>query len=601
MLKVKAYLKSIKSKNYGDCPPSILGPYACDDVLGNSYLFFWLAEKCPKDVDRIRDIETNLTSVLFDMEREGLPVDVHELRREQVSVMKNLIRLSFELEQLVGYEVNPKSHNDVSDLLINKYGMPVLAWQKDYDPEEEGAEDRGALEGSTFDKKALALYQVHPIVLSDPNKKRVLDIITEYRKDFQYLSLFVVSYLEHQANGKLHPSFNQIVRTGRMSCRRPNAQQLNKRAKKLIHPLPGYAFLSCDYSQVEFRLIVHYGDDKDAIKAYRENPETDFHQWVAELCGVDRKQAKNLNFAMGYGAGKAKVLSMLASDPMIIEAISKEIALEIAAGHIKSITEIGKISVTQVNTLENGQMLLLPEGVTQDGDALLELVQNDIANRGIEPVKVNLNEEYTRRCLERAQEIYETYHERLPCIKRITKYAAGLVKQRGYVYTAYGRRRHLPDRASYRAFNTVVQGTAADIMKDRLVAVSPRFNQKLRDLDIRLVCCVHDEALFMGPIEVLRDKAVRQYIIETLQDTAIKFKVPIITSCGYGEESWAEAGEDLVLTDDLKYFAGKCEYDGDDEAIQAALRDTKKRKGIRLKSGREIPQLNACNETTVVV
>ena len=75
----------------------------------------------------------------------------------------------------------------------------------------------------------------------------------------------------------MHPDYNQTVRTGRMSCRRPNAQQLSKEAKELILPFDNQHFVSFDESQVEFRLIVHYIQDSKAIEAFNENPDTDFH------------------------------------------------------------------------------------------------------------------------------------------------------------------------------------------------------------------------------------------------------------------------------------------------------------------------------------
>lgn len=57
-----------------------------------------------------------------------------------------------------------------------------------------------------------------------------------------------------------------------------------------------------DYSQIEYRYLAHYAGG-NLRKAYQRNPDVDFHQFVADLAGMPRKPAKNLNFAVVYGQG----------------------------------------------------------------------------------------------------------------------------------------------------------------------------------------------------------------------------------------------------------------------------------------------------------
>lgn len=120
-----------------------------------------------------------------------------------------------------------------------------------------------------------------------------------------------------------------------MSCKRPNAQQLSKAAKKLIWPDEGMELLSCDYSQVEFRIIVHILRDPECIAAYAKDPDTDFHSWVAEMCHIARDPAKNVNFAIGYGASKRKVTTMLAGNMDLMGELGGEVDRMIAEGHIE--------------------------------------------------------------------------------------------------------------------------------------------------------------------------------------------------------------------------------------------------------------------------
>jgi len=58
-------------------------------------------------------------------------------------------------------------------------------------------------------------------------------------------------------------------------------------------------------------LIVHYINNKEAIKAYNENPDTDFHLLQAQRCNIGRRPAKTVNFGMGFGMGKKKLLASL--------------------------------------------------------------------------------------------------------------------------------------------------------------------------------------------------------------------------------------------------------------------------------------------------
>ena len=145
-------------------------------------------------------------------------------------------------------------------------------------------------------------------------------------------SLFWEPWLGLHVNGVLHSDNNQNVRSGRMSCSMPNNQQFNDEARALIIPRPGYSLSVHDYSQIEYRFIVHYIKNKAAIKEYNENPETDWHQYVADELGIARNPAKTLNFALCYGMGKEKTIKDLTRNKdMIKQHGNDEDLLEAAA------------------------------------------------------------------------------------------------------------------------------------------------------------------------------------------------------------------------------------------------------------------------------
>jgi DNA polymerase-1 len=346
----------------------------------------------------------------------------------------------------------------------------------------------------TFEKEALALYEVHPMALAEPKLKEVINAIRVYRTESQFKSLYADSfqYLSDDVS-MVHTTYNQTVRTGRMSAKRPNSQQQNERSKRLILPRVGYGFISCDYSQVEYRLIAHYIQDMNLIDAYRNDPDVDFHQWVADMMHVTRKVGKTLNFGMAYGAGEKKVVGDLTSNPDIIKEISEKVNLLI---------ESGKLVVEQ------------------------------------------RNREFRLQCSKHAKSAYAQYHEKIPGLRDTSAAARKNCKMRGFIFNAYGRRRHLPSDVCYKAFNSLIQSCAMDLIKERMVWLSRRFNPQMRKWDIRIAANVHDEVLFECPLDIINTEEVKHYIVKGLESPSIEFRIPFSTDYGVGIESWAQAAYD---------------------------------------------------------
>ncbi len=480
--RVSAYLTQAKSKDWSDVPPDILGEYAIDDVFRNRQLYHYLLQNKTEDLNRVWDTEIKMSSVLYDMEIEGLEVDVRQCKIESLRALRKIITSATNLSMVCEEEFRDSTQM-VFDLLVGKLNLPVVCTVKERD--EKGREfDTGR---PSFDKEAFAIYSVHPAVLSNPEAVKILSDLKVYREESQFFSLYSEQFVAMaDEDNKIHPKYNQIIRTGRMSCSRPNIQQQNERSKRLIIPGKGRAFISRDYSQIEFRLIVHYINDLDAIAAYNENPKTDFHQWVSDLLHTKRKAGKQINFGMAYGAGKKRVTASLISNPDIIEEISEVV-----------------------------------RSMDYEADKKTSV--------------------FNELCSKRASEVYDLYHERLPGIKATAYKASDVCKFRGYVFNAYGRRRHLPRTAAHKAFNSIIQGCAMDVMKDAMVRLSPRFNKTSREFDLRISANVHDEDLMTVPEELMYDEKVLHHIDSILETPSVEFRVPIKTEGGSSVKSWADA------------------------------------------------------------
>lgn len=160
--------------------------------------------------------------------------------------------------------------------------------------------------------------------------------IVEAREVNKTHNTFLKPYLDFsEADGRVHSHINQLrgdgggTRTGRLSMAQPNLQQVPARhpvigpmVRGLFLPEEGELWAANDFSSQEPRLLLHYanllnlnGADK-MVQAYQDDPDTDFHQMVADMAGeaVSRKEAKIIGLGLMYGMGKSKLAASLDMD-----------------------------------------------------------------------------------------------------------------------------------------------------------------------------------------------------------------------------------------------------------------------------------------------
>ena len=238
------------------------------------------------------DIEMPLTEVLASMEYDGFAVDTAGIRQfgEQLQAQIELLRK--QMFDIAGYEFNPNSTNDLSEILFQNLGLP--AKKKTKTGYSTGAE---VLE---------SLQNYHPFV----------KILLEYRKLSKLNSTYVVGLLKViDPDGRVRSTFNQTeTRTGRISSTEPNMQnipirtELGSQMRKFFIAKEGYTLLDADYSQIELRILAHISQDKNMIEAFRNG--ADIHTITAsQIFGIPqnilpasvRSRAKAINFGIVYG------------------------------------------------------------------------------------------------------------------------------------------------------------------------------------------------------------------------------------------------------------------------------------------------------------
>jgi len=270
--------------------------YAADDARQTLKLFYYLYPKLSQDRKLFKlynEIEKPLLKVIADMHIGGIMIDAGRIKEIEQLCIKKTDSAKEKLDYVME-GVNCNSTKQLREFFIGKERMPILKQT-----------DKGA---PSMDKETLKIY-------AETNSTAKL--LLEYRKYAKILSTFIPALSPKEIDlktcrGKIHASFNQAGTTsGRFSSSKPNMQNIPKGEKDefgirdCIVADPGQILIGADYSQVELRIMAHFSQDFNLMKAY--NGTTDVHTITAEACGITRDKAKTINFGLIYGM-RAKTL-----------------------------------------------------------------------------------------------------------------------------------------------------------------------------------------------------------------------------------------------------------------------------------------------------
>lgn len=309
--------------------------------------------------------------------------------------------------------------------------------------------------------------------------------IIEYRQFSKLLGTYVdaLPQLVHPQTGRVHSSFNQVVAaTGRLSSNDPNLQNIPIRTAegREIRSafLPGYAdwsLLAADYSQIELRVLAHYSGD-ETLRAAFERDE-DIH---------------------------ARVASQVYSVPLdAVDSSMRRVAKAVNFGVIYGQSPFGL-----------AKMLDIPQ--------------------------------------DEAAKFIDAYFNGYPGVEAFLREVLIACRKQGYVTTILGRRRAiqgvrditlttpgdpasrqrtLPERT---AINTVIQGSAADLMKLAMLNIHRRLRTENRRS--KMLLQIHDELIFETPPEELADM---QQLVRDEMAGVMQLAVPLKVDVKSGR-NWAE-------------------------------------------------------------
>jgi DNA polymerase-1 len=242
-------------------------------------------------LERTAALEMRALPAVAWLERAGAPFDAGAWRTLSDAAVEAQVRLEHELTALAGVE----------SLFGKQAPINLQA------PEQI--------------KKLLA-ERGHPIKHADEATLKVLagaeplaELLLQFKEACKRVSTYGLDFLKHvhPATGRIHADYLQLgAASGRMSCRRPNLQNIPRdpRYRACFRPPEGRALVKADYSQIELRIAAQLAPDRRMLEAYRKGE--DLHALTAEavlgrangaVTPEDRQAAKALNFGLLYGMG----------------------------------------------------------------------------------------------------------------------------------------------------------------------------------------------------------------------------------------------------------------------------------------------------------
>lgn len=248
-----------------------------------------------RKLDRLLvDIEVPLSAVLARMELTGIKIDAAALKKLSGELEEKLIALRDDIYALSGCQFNINSPKQLRDILFERLKLPVV---------------RRSKTGPSTDEEVLRKLSA---------KHDLPKLLLEYRQLIKLKNTYidVLPEIVDKHTGRIHTTFNQAAtETGRLSSSEPNLQNIPVKSELgrsirgcIVAFSPDNCLLSCDYSQIELRILAHISEDENLIQAFRD--DKDVHRLTASLVyGVEEKEvsegmretAKRVNFGIVYG------------------------------------------------------------------------------------------------------------------------------------------------------------------------------------------------------------------------------------------------------------------------------------------------------------
>lgn len=269
----------------------------------------------------MRAIELPVSRVLHGMEHTGAKVDsvrLVSMRDQFAAETRQAQEMAWEY---AGIEINLQSPKQLQKVLFEDMGLKPTKRTK----------------SGSYTTNAAALQDLYVKSVDNERANGFLGALLRHR-EINKLKQIVQTLIDatNTSDERIHTTFEQTVAaTGRLSSVDPNLQNIPNRnaagreIRGVFVPGEGYeALMSCDYSQVELRIMADLSDDEALIEAFRSG--ADFHKYVAsmvyklpvdQITGDQRSHVKAMSYGLAYGLSTYGLAQQLKIAPREAEAL----------------------------------------------------------------------------------------------------------------------------------------------------------------------------------------------------------------------------------------------------------------------------------------
>ena len=481
-------------------PARYVGPYAEQDARST----FLAYEHMDPEID-----EQELRPA-FDLEMGLIPV-VHAMRERGVRVNEDRLAQLYD-DLMEQHEKALDKIYDITKMRVSIDEIRQTSWlikvcdMHGIDEYIKGEDEAGKAD-TEFSKNWMRASE-HPLPRAIAEAKQCHEAATKFVQTYLMQSVY---------NGRIHANINQFktedggTRSHRFSYSDPPLQQMPSRPdtvegwvltefiaaqlRTAFLPEKGQLWFAPDYSQQEYRLIVHYAFLMEcamaaaAVKMYNDDPNTDFHNLVVALTGLTRRRAKDVNFAKAYGAGVKKFALM--TGMTLEEAESTMSQYDTQMPFVKELNEIcGRMAQ------ERGYIRMIDKARSHFDDWEPRWLDRSERQRG-----------------------FAEYYQMGPC-----RWEEAILRAEMKGHPWFGKAFRRAD--THKAMNRLIQGSAArQTKRAMLMCWRAGYVPMLQ---------MHDELAF----SLMREKDGK--IIAQLMRDAIKISVPMRVDEEYGE-TWGTA------------------------------------------------------------
>ena len=291
------------------------------------------------------------------------------------------------------------------------------------------------------------------------HNNKCLRMIAKAREYDKAVNTFIDGLLEYVHEDRIHADINQIrsdtggTVTGRFSMSNPNLQQIPAKVYiggkmiELFIPEEGCQWGSFDYSQQEPRIVVHYAiklglPGTEGLQNEFDRDDADFHQIVADMANISRKQAKTINLGLFYGMGKIKLQRELGLD--------QKQAKELFNEYHSRVPFVRQLSQELIAFAKENKLLFTLH------DRFCRFDKWETTNKEWNP-EINRFNEVPLYTEQQAREAFKA--------EMLDKYKENKIDPN---YMDYFERYYTP-AFTYKALNRLIQGSAADMTKKAMV------------------------------------------------------------------------------------------------------------------------------------